>query len=167
MIIKRKTEESTHGELRNEDALTGEPGSHPMGTGLGAAIAGAAAGAATGTLAGPVGTVLGTIVGGVAGAYAGKAIAENIDPTAESNYWRATYSDRPYYSERYHYDDYEPAYRAGWEAFDELDNPDWQRRESVARERWESEGGPATMKWDQARLAAEDAYRRVAVHSKT
>ena len=49
----------------NADPITGEPGSHPVGTGVGAS-AGAIAGAVLGTaVAGP----LGTIVGGIAEAY--------------------------------------------------------------------------------------------------
>jgi hypothetical protein len=146
-------------ELSNEDPITGEPGSHPMGTGLGAALGGALAGAVTGTLAGPIGTVVGTVAGGVAGAYAGRAIAENVDPTVETAYWRDAYEDRPYYSDDYSFDDYEPAYRSGWETYE----PDlnWRERESDAKSRWEAEGGATTMTWDQAKLAAEDAYGRI------
>src|SRR4051794_28198101 len=50
----------THAPMsQNPDPLTGEPGSHPVATGLGAAAA-SAAGLAIGTaVAGPVGTVIG------------------------------------------------------------------------------------------------------------
>lgn len=152
---------STKHEFGNEDPLTGEVGSHPMGTGLGAAIGGATAGAAAGTIAGPIGTVVGTIVGGIAGAYAGKAVAENIDPTVESAYWRDAYAEQPYYSEKYQYEDFEPAYRAGWESYDPTVRAGWKDRESLAKASWESEGGAPKMTWEQARLAAEDAYGRV------
>ena len=65
----------------NPDLITGEPGSHPIGTGVGAA-GGAAAGAAIGTaVGGPVGTVVGGIIGAVTGGLAGKDVAENLDPT--------------------------------------------------------------------------------------
>lgn len=148
-------------ELRNEDPITGELGAHPMGTGLGAALGGALAGAAAGTIAGPIGTVAGTVAGGIAGAYAGKAVAENIDPTAEGKYWRDAYAEQPYYSDNYSYADDEPAYRSGWESFDSASPSDWKEREAVAKKRWESEGGATTMAWDQARLAAEDAYGRI------
>jgi len=157
-VIGGKT---TKRELGNEDPITGEQGAHPMGTGLGAALGGALAGAVAGTLAGPIGTVVGTITGGVAGAYAGKAIAENIDPTVEANYWRDAYVEQPYYSEDYSYEDFEPAYRSGWESYDPASQLDWQEREAGAKKRWESEGGATTMTWDQAKLAAEDAYGRV------
>src|SRR4051812_49056202 len=81
----------------NPDPITGEPGSHPVGTGVGAAAVGAAAGAAGGAMAGPVGAVAGAVVGAVAGGLGGKSIAESIDPTAEDAYWRENYSSRPYY----------------------------------------------------------------------
>lgn len=162
MDYSKNNEKVTKRELSNEDPITGEPGAHPMGTGLGAALGGALAGAAAGTIAGPIGTVVGTIAGGVAGAYAGKAIAENVDPTVEATYWRDAYAEQPYYSKEFSYDDYESAYRSGWESFDPSSQQlDWEQREAVARQRWESAGGPSTMTWEQAKLAAEDAYGRI------
>ena len=41
----------------NPDPITGQPGAHPVGTGVGAAAVGAAAGAGAGLVAGPVGVV--------------------------------------------------------------------------------------------------------------
>jgi hypothetical protein len=46
----------------NPDPITGEPGSHPIGTGLGAG-GGALAGAAIGSVAGPLGTAAGAVIG--------------------------------------------------------------------------------------------------------
>lgn len=65
----------------NRDPITGEPRSHPIGTGVGAVAGGAAAGAAAGTVAGPVGTGLGAAAGAVVGGLAGKAAAEKFNPT--------------------------------------------------------------------------------------
>jgi uncharacterized protein (TIGR02271 family) len=65
----------------NRDPITGEPRSHPIGTGTGAVAGGAAAGAATGTVAGPVGTGIGAAAGAVVGGLAGKAAAEHFNPT--------------------------------------------------------------------------------------
>ena len=59
----------------NADPITGEPGSHPVGTGLGAA-GGAAAGAAVGSVGGPLGTLVGGAVGAVVGGLAGSAVGE-------------------------------------------------------------------------------------------
>lgn len=66
---------------RNEDMITGEPGSHPVGTGVGAA-GGVVTGATIGTvIGGPIGTIIGAAIGAIAGGLAGKAIAEELDPT--------------------------------------------------------------------------------------
>lgn len=160
-VNKKIERRETVKELRNEDPISGEAGAHPVGAGVGAAIGGAAAGAAAGLAAGPIGTVAGAVIGGVAGGLAGKAAAESIDPTVETEYWRNQYETRPYYNNQYSYDDYEPAYRAGWQSYN-LDQPKtFSQQEADARERWESGRHASTMTWDHARAAAEDAYNRV------
>ncbi len=114
MATKRKSAKQVTDN--NPDPITGEPGAHPIGTGIGAALGGVAAGAAAGAVGGPVGAVVGAIAGGVGGGLAGKATAEAIDPTAENEYWEQNYPSRPYFSEDFSYDEYQPAYRTGWEA---------------------------------------------------
>lgn len=64
----------------NRDPITGEPRSHPVGTGAGA-LGGGAAGAAAGSMAGPVGTGVGAAVGAIAGGLAGKTAGEHFNPT--------------------------------------------------------------------------------------
>jgi hypothetical protein len=101
----------------NRDPITGEAGAHPVGTGVGAAAGGMAAGAAAGTVAaGPVGTLVGAAVGAVAGGLAGKAVAEHFDPTVEDTYWRDNFQSQGYYQKGMTYEDYEPAYRLGYES---------------------------------------------------
>ncbi len=152
-------------KLANEDPITGEAGAHPLGTGVGAALGGATTGAVVGAVAGPIGAVAGTIVGGIAGALAGKAIAEEVNPTVEVEYWRSEYINRPYYNEDYPFESYERAYRAGWET--PLEHESWEAAEAAARQRyeelaaWENEGGAVQMTWEEARQAARDAYERV------
>jgi len=155
----------TREELRNEDAITGAKGSHPVGSGVGAALGGAATGAAAGLVAGPIGTVAGAVIGGVAGGLAGKAVAESYDPTVEDAYWREEFSNRPYHNDAYQYDEYRTAYQAGWETYDADANHDLETREAIARGRWENEGGAESMTWNDARPAAMDAYDRVHNHT--
>src|SRR6478672_5784033 len=76
----------------NRDPITGEPGSHPVGTGVGAA-GGAAAGAAIGAIGGPIGALIGGAIGAVAGGAAGHTAGESIDPTGEEKYWRSQHKD--------------------------------------------------------------------------
>ena len=80
----------------NRDPITGAPGSHPVGVGVGGVAGGAAAGALAGTMFGPIGTLIGAAAGVVVGAAAGKGVAERIDPTGETEYWRDEYKNRPY-----------------------------------------------------------------------
>ncbi|AMV32915.1 hypothetical protein VN12_12375 [Pirellula sp. SH-Sr6A] len=153
-----------HKQLTNEDPLTGESGAHPIGTGLGAVVGGAATGAAVGSVAGPIGTVAGTVVGGIAGALAGKAIAEEVNPTVELEYWQSEYRNRPYYNEAFPFEWYARAYRAGWEASN--DGHAWDQAEASAKQKfevaaWENEGGALSMTWAEAREAARDAYERI------
>ena len=145
----------------NRDPISGEPGAHPVGTGLGAVAGGAAAGAAVGTVAGPLGTLAGAAVGAVVGGIAGKAAAEAIDPTVEDAYWRDHYTSEPYYEAGATFDDYAPAYRAGYEGraavpgvrtFEEVER-DLERKYN------ESKGG-SKLRWDQARPAAHAAWHR-------
>ncbi|HEX5498188.1 MAG TPA: hypothetical protein VFX03_03135, partial [Thermomicrobiales bacterium] len=99
----------------NPDAITGEPGAHPVGVGLGAA-GGGITGAAIGAAAGPVGAAVGAVAGAVIGGMAGKDIAESYDPTAEDAYWREHFRTRPYVGPEDTYERFQPAYRHGWES---------------------------------------------------
>ena len=54
----------------NRDPITGEPGSHPIGTAVGG-LGGAAAGAAIGAIGGPLGMLIGGAIGAIAGGSAG------------------------------------------------------------------------------------------------
>lgn len=146
----------------NRDPITGTPGAHPVGTGVGAAVGGMAAGAAAGTVAaGPVGTVVGAAVGAIAGGLAGKAVAEHFDPTREDAYWRDNYSRESYYQNGMTYDDYQPAYRLGWESrgryagkrFDEVER-------DLARD-WDTNRGKSKLSWDHGKHATRAAWDRI------
>ena len=153
--------EDTKEELRNEDPLTGEPGSHPVATGAGAAIGGAAAGAAAGMLGGPVGTTVGAIVGGVAGGLAGKAIGEQVDPTVEDTYWREEFRNREYVSEGEDYETFQPAYQYGWESRQDLADRGWDEVEPQLERNWPQRQGNSNLTWDRARHATRDAWVRI------
>ncbi|MDZ4847705.1 MAG: hypothetical protein SGI77_00280 [Pirellulaceae bacterium] len=148
-------------ELRNEDPLSGEAGSHPVGVGVGATLGGAAAGALAGAVGGPIGAAVGAIAGGVAGGYAGKAVAESVDPTVEIDHWRGEYANRPYYDESRDFAEYEPAYRAGLEAYDPAEPSTWEVREAAAKKCYAATHPDAPLTWAEARPAAQDAYTRV------
>ncbi|MNZ94808.1 hypothetical protein D3C78_1139250 [compost metagenome] len=146
----------------NLDPITHEPGAHPVGTGLGAG-GGALAGAAAGAIGGPVGAAAGAVVGAVAGGLAGHSVAEAINPTAEDAYWRSAHERQAFSRPEYTYDDYAPAYRAGWESRaaggDRWDSvrDDWERR-------WDGSTWGSRLRWDEAEPAAKAAWERANEH---
>jgi hypothetical protein len=146
----------------NPDPITGEPGAHPVGTGLGAAAAGAAAmGAAVGLGAGPIGAAVGAAVGAVAGGLAGKGIAESIDPTTEDAYWREHYATRSYYDASTPYEEVAPAYRYGWESRSRYAGRTWDEVEPDLQRGWNESEHSARLGWERAKFATRDAWDRV------
>ena len=149
---------------RNPDAITGAPGSHPIGTGVGAAgggAAGAAIGAAVTGPAAPVGAVVGAVIGAVAGGLAGKGAAEAVNPTVEDEYWRQNYSTRPYYEKNYNYEsDYRPAYQYGWTSRSSYAGRKFEDVENDLRSGWEKTKDKSRLAWDKAKFATRDAWDR-------
>ncbi|HEY0334919.1 MAG TPA: hypothetical protein VGC74_14615 [Stenotrophomonas sp.] len=161
------TEKHQHDEIeardQNRDPLTGAPGSHPVGVGLGGAAGGVAAGALAGTVFGPIGTLIGAAAGVIAGAAAGKGVAERIDPTVETEYWRNEYERRPYYraDRGYDYDrDYITAYGFGLQAREAEPGRSWEEAETRLAQAWPTERGPSRLEWEDAQPAARDAWER-------
>jgi hypothetical protein len=142
----------------NRDPITQEPGAHPIGTGIGAA-GGAVTGAAAGSIGGPVGTAVGAVVGAVVGGLAGKGAAEAVNPTAEETHWRSAYDKEPYYSDAYTYDDYAPAYRAGYQSVIE-GRTHWDDARSDLQRRWDTDRQSSRLNWMDAEPAAKAAWER-------
>jgi hypothetical protein len=144
---------------RNPDPITGAPGSHPVGTGLGAAAGGAAAGAAAGSVAGPVGTIAGAAAGAIVGGLVGKSIAEKIDPTREDAYWRENHNRQGWAKGR-PYDDFQAAYRTGYEGYAQYSNVGgrFDDREAELRTKYMSTN--PKLSWDEARAASRAAWEK-------
>lgn len=123
----------------NPDPITGEPGSHPVGTGVGAA-GGGATGAAIGTaVGGPIGGAVGAVIGAIAGGLAGKGVAEAVDPTAEDAYWREHHTEQSFARKDYDYDSYAPAYRTGYEGYSKYEpGTKFEDAEPTLREDYET-----------------------------
>lgn len=161
-MATKKLHDNNHGHethSRNEDPITGEPGSHPVGVGVGTA-AGAASGAALGSIGGPVGTVVGGAVGGIAGGLAGKGAAEAVNPTDEDAYWRDNFTSRSYADKGVGYEAYQPAYRLGVEASQRHSGRQFEEVEADLGREWEQSRGTSTLDWNKARHAAKDAFDR-------
>ncbi len=145
----------------NRDPISDAPGSHPVGVGVGG-VGGAAAGAAIGALAGPIGMLVGGAAGTLVGAAAGKGVAERVDPTGETEYWRGEYQNRPYTDRQYNYDsDYAPAYEYGNSVRAQYGDRRWDDSlENDVRQGWENAKAKSKLSWEQAKDAVRDAFDR-------
>ena len=151
----------------NPDPVSGRPGFHPLGVTVGA-VGGAAAGAAIGSTVGLWAVALGTLLGALAGAMLGKSAAESMKPTLpvhapdwghEEAHWRAAFGSRPYVSTGADFDTYRAAYRHGFDAAGGEVSAFAQAEPDLER-RWRSDPAAARLPWEQARLAARDAFER-------
>jgi len=147
----------------NLDPISGETGAHPVGTGIGAASAGAAGAAIGGAIGGPVGAVVGAVVGAFSGGLAGKGVAEAIDPTVEDTYWQNNYSSRSYADTSTTYEDYQPAYRTGYEGYSRYGGTgkSFNDIENDLQRDYETNRGKSNLQWEKAKPATRDAWDRV------
>lgn len=147
----------------NRDPITGAPGAHPVGTGVGATGGGAAGAAIGAAVGGPVGAAVGLAAGAVAGGLAGKGAAEAVNPTLEDAYWRDNYTSQPWVERNYTYDDYQPAFRSGYEGYSRYGTTgkSYDDVESDLRRDWDRSKGKSRLDWDRARLASRAAWERV------
>ena len=143
----------------NRDPITGEPGSHPIGTAVGG-LGGAAAGAAIGAIGGPLGMLIGGAIGAIAGGSAGHAAGEAIDPTVEDTYWNDTYRNTTYYKEGYDYStDYQPAYAVGYANRARYPvGTSFESVESDLERSWNEVKGNSRLAWAEAREAIRDGW---------
>jgi hypothetical protein len=144
---------------KNPDPLTGEPGAHPVGTGLGAA-SGGVAGAVVGAVAGPIGMAVGAAVGAIAGGLSGKSAAEAVNPSTEEVFWREQYRLEPYYVATRTYDDYAPAYRIGYGAYSRYSGKRFDEIELDLEREYLAARGVSTLGWSEARAATRAAWNR-------
>ena len=160
--IDRNAVKQESREDLNADPITGEPGSHPLGTGIGG-IGGAAAGAAIGTMAGPLGTLIGGAIGAIVGGGVGHAAAEAINPTREEAYWRAEHANADYYREGHDFDrDLHPAYAVGYANRARYPaDARFEDHESDLERSWHEVKGESRLEWNEARRASRDAWNRV------
>jgi hypothetical protein len=147
---------------------------HELGGALGMTVggvaggiaAGVAAGAAIGGVAGPVGAVAGAALGGAIGGSAGEAIAREINPTAEEQYWENNYRSRPYATDNYDFESYRPAYRAGIDSYSKNPGQSFESLEPSIRNNWNITRGNSNLEWDQACEAARDAFGRLSENDR-
>ena len=133
---------------------------HSIGEGAGA-VTGAVTGAAVGSAAGPVGTVVGALAGGVGGAKAGGGIAEAINPTDYTDHFKNTYRDTAYYSSGRDWNDYEPAYKYGYDTYGQYRGQRFEDVESDLERNWDATRANSRLAWNEARGAVRDGWHHI------
>jgi len=124
---------------------------------------GAAIGGAIGRAIGVGADVLaGAIAGGIAAGKnaAGKNAIEPVNPTAEHEFWRKEYANRPYFTHGTPYEQYGPAFQYGWESHAGHKDETFTDVEPQLGLDWENRRGQSTLSWNHAKDAAHDAWQR-------
>lgn len=133
---------------------------HAIGTGTGA-VAGAIAGAAVGIVAGPIGVATGAVFGSLLGAGAGNSIAEAVNPSDYTAYWKANHAAAPYYQPGLAWDDYQPAYDLGYAAYGRAEGRTFDDIEAELQRTWDATRGDSSLAWVDARGAVHDGWTYV------
>ena len=136
----------------NLDPISGEAGSHPLGTGVGAAGAGTVGTVIGGAVGGPVGAVVGAVIGSVVGGLAGKDVAEQVNPTFEETNWQETYTSSTYADSDKTYEGYDRYGQSG-RTYNEVET-------DLQRDYQSNQTG--SLPWEQAKYAVKDAWDRAA-----
>ena len=84
-----------------------------------------------------------------------------IDATAERDYWRGRFDKEGYYEAGRSFDDYEGAYRTGFEGRSRYADRDFQEVESDLKRDWETAKGNSHLAWEKAKSAVRAAWDRV------
>lgn len=167
--LNRPNSNSQNQKDANRDPISGEPGSHPLGTGVGAAGAGTVGTVAGAVVAGPIGGVVGAVVGSVIGGLVGKGTAETVNPTFEDNYWRENYTSRPYVEPGEAYEDYQLAYQTGYDGYFQYGHggQDYAAVEPELKQKYEAkQNGNHGVAWEKAKYAVMDSWQSASASDK-
>lgn len=143
-------------QIKANQITQDRPVSEGVGS-AGGAVAGMAAGAAIG---GPPGALIGAAIGAVAGGVAGHGIAAALDPDEQDAYWRENYHTRPYVRDGAPYDDYQDAYRYGWESRAARTGA-WDTSSRDLEQGWGSAKTTSRLAWHDAKEAVRDGWNHV------
>ncbi len=81
--------------------------------------------------------------------------------TTEESYWRSNYQSRPYYRSGRTYEDYQPAYRYGFESAGKYRGRQWSDVESDLSRGWGTSRGQSKSTWEDVKDAVRDAWDRI------
>ena len=83
------------------------------------------------------------------------------EPSDEELYWQRAFITEPYYNSELNYDDYAPAYRAGYTHRQGNRHATWEESEAILQSEWERSKGASRLGWEEAIHPARAAWQRV------
>ena len=98
---------------------------------------------------------------GAAAALAGRRKESKVDPAAEEQYWHEHHMNEPYYDAAYSFEDYLPAFRAGWEGRTRFPDRSFEEVERDLEREYSWNRGGSRLLWQDARRAMRAAWDHV------
>lgn len=87
--------------------------------------------------------------------------SSTLDWTAEDDYWRTNYSNRPYIGNETNYERWQPGYRYGWESAQRHQGKQWNDVENDLRSDWDRYEHRGQSTWEQMKAAVRDGWDRM------
>ena len=83
------------------------------------------------------------------------------DWSRDQSWWRDNFRNRPYASADRRFEDYEPAYRYGYESVSRYRDKDWNDVEPDLRRGWDNYEARGDSTWDNMKDAVRDAWDNI------
>ena len=86
-----------------------------------------------------------------------------LDWSAEEDYWRNNYRNRPYAKDNSDFESWRPAYRYGYDSAQRYQGRDWDDVENDLRSGWDTyeHRGSSRSTWEQMKAAIRDGWDRI------
>lgn len=79
----------------------------------------------------------------------------------DETYWRSQFNKEDYYEPGTSYEDYQGAYRTGYEGYGKYGDRGFGAAENDLRGDWERTKGDGKLSWERAKQAVRSAWHRV------
>jgi hypothetical protein len=86
---------------------------------------------------------------------------QSIDLGAERAYWQNRYQKEPYVEAGSSYNDYDAAYRTGYEGYNKYQGRPFESVERDLKSDWEQAKGDTRLAWEKVKQATRAAWDRV------
>jgi hypothetical protein len=78
-----------------------------------------------------------------------------------TTHWQRNFKDEPYYSEKYSWDDFDPAYRYAYRSYEENPHARFEDLETRLEAGWDIAKGKSKLAWVDAKEAIKSAWHSV------